>query len=134
MWSVKGFSDDDAKIFTLWFNSTLSLLQMLVHRTETRGAWMKLHEYQIRGSVMLNPKTLTPEEKQDMLNIFDRVKKQEFPSILEQLRTKFPPRVEIDKAILSILGFSDNEINCILEYLYPALANEIEQLKTLMQG
>jgi len=26
------------------------------------------------------------------------------------------------------------EINRVLDYLYPALANEIKQLKTLMQG
>jgi hypothetical protein len=33
-----------------------------------------------------------------------------------------------------LLGFGDDEINGILDYLYPALANEIQQLKTLMQG
>jgi hypothetical protein len=42
--------------------------------------------------------------------------------------------VEIDRTVLGVLGFSDDEINRILDYLYPALANEIEQLKTLMQG
>jgi len=42
--------------------------------------------------------------------------------------------MKIDKAILKILGFSDNEINDILDFLYPALANEIEQLKALMKG
>jgi len=31
-----------------------------------------------------------------------------------------------------VLGFGDDEINHILDYLYPALAKEIEQLKTLM--
>jgi hypothetical protein len=33
-----------------------------------------------------------------------------------------------------MLGFGDDEINRILDYLYPVLANEIQQLKTLMQG
>jgi len=42
--------------------------------------------------------------------------------------------VAIDKAVLGVLGFGDDEINRILDYLYPALANEIQQLKTLMQG
>jgi len=36
--------------------------------------------------------------------------------------------------MLRVLGFSDVEINRILNYLYSALANEIQQLKTLMQG
>ena len=35
---------------------------------------------------------------------------------------------------LRIIDFSDDEINQLLDYLYPALANEIEQLRTLMQG
>jgi hypothetical protein len=33
-----------------------------------------------------------------------------------------------------VLGFGDDEINSILDYLYPVLASEIQQLKTLMQG
>jgi hypothetical protein len=33
-----------------------------------------------------------------------------------------------------MLDFGDDEINHILNHLYPALANEIQQLKTLMQG
>ncbi|MGQ9625263.1 MAG: HsdM family class I SAM-dependent methyltransferase, partial [Candidatus Bathycorpusculaceae bacterium] len=38
MWSVKGIPKDEAKIITLWFNSTLNLLSALTRRTETRGA------------------------------------------------------------------------------------------------
>jgi hypothetical protein len=37
-------------------------------------------------------------------------------------------------AQLRIIGFSDDEINQLLDHLYPAPANEIEQLKTLMEG
>jgi len=48
MWSHKGVSDDEAKFLVLWFNSVLNLLSILVHRTETRGAWMKLHEYMLK--------------------------------------------------------------------------------------
>ena len=39
-----------------------------------------------------------------------------------------------DSRGLQVLGFGDDEINRILDYLHPALANEIQQLKTLMQG
>jgi len=69
-----------------------------------------------------------------LFEAFDEVKYTDFPSILEQLKTKFPARLTIDKAILRVLGFGDDEINRLLDYLYPALANEIQQLKTLMQG
>jgi len=36
--------------------------------------------------------------------------------------------------MLGVLGFGVGEVNRLLDYLYPALANEIQQLKTLMQG
>jgi len=32
------------------------------------------------------------------------------------------------------LGFGVDEVNHIFDWLYPALANEDQQLKTLMQG
>jgi hypothetical protein len=134
MWDVAGFDVDNAKIMTLWFNSSINVLQMLINRTETRGAWMKLHQYQIRDSMMPNLKALTSEERKNLISLFDKLKKQEFPSILEQLKNRFPLREEIDKAVLKVLGFGDDEIERLLDYLYPALTNEIEQLKTLMEG
>jgi hypothetical protein len=33
-----------------------------------------------------------------------------------------------------VLGFGDDEFERLLDYLYPALAKEIEQLKILMEG
>lgn len=36
--------------------------------------------------------------------------------------------------VLKVLGFGDDEISRVLDSLYPALAKEIGQLKTLMQG
>jgi hypothetical protein len=53
---------------------------------------------------------------------------------LKQLKDRFPTKVAIDKTVLGAPGFGDDEINYILNYLYPTLANEIQQLKTLMQG
>jgi len=134
MWSIQGLSNDEAKILGLWLNGTLNLLALLIQRTETRGAWMKLHEYTLEESLILNPEMLTDEDIMILLDVYDRVKDESFPSILEQLKTRFPLRVEIDKALLRVLGFGDDEISRILDYLYPALANEIEQLKRLMEG
>jgi len=134
MWDISGFNKEDSKIVTVWLNSTVNILQMLINRTETRGAWMKLHQYQIRNSLIPNLKTLTPEERKNLLILFRKMKKLEFPSILNQLKDRHPLRVETDRTVLKLLGFNDDEIDRILDFLYPALANEIEQLKTLMAG
>jgi len=127
-------SKDDAKILSLWFNSTLNLLAMLIHRTETRGAWMKLHEYAMNKMQLLDPKKLKKHERNRLLQYFETVKNVSFPSILEQMKTKFSPRKELDIMILQMMGYSDDEITQLLDSLYPTLANEIEKLKTLMAG
>ena len=58
----------------------------------------------------------------------------DFPSILEQLKSQNSSRRKLDTILLQILGYSDKEISELLSYLYPALANEIVKLKTLMEG
>jgi hypothetical protein len=133
MWSIKA-PPEDAKFLSLWLNSTLSILQVLRDRKETEGAFMQIDKYTLNDLMILNPKSLPDEEKQHLSELFEKVRNQEFPNILHQLKNKFPLRVEVDRAVLRVLGFGDDEINRILDYLYPALANEIEQLKTLMQG
>ena len=134
MWSVKGIEREDAKILALWFNSTLNLLHLLVHRTETRGAWMKIHEYMLKETYVPNLGKMSKKERASLLQIFDKVRNVSFPSIVEQLKNRFWARENIDKTFLKILGFNDKETKEILDFLYPALANEIKQLKALMKG
>jgi len=95
---------------------------------------MKLHEYAMNEMQLLDPKKLKKYERNRLLQRFETIKNVSFPNILEQLKGKFPPRVEMDKAVFRVLGFGDDEIDRILDYLYPALANEIEKLKKLMAG
>lgn len=134
LWSLKEANEDEAKILTLWFNSTPNLLQVYIQRTETRGAWMEINDGMINDFLILNIDSLSKNERKSLLDMFERMKDLKLPSILEQLRTKFVPRKEIDMMLLQFLGYSDKEALQLLDYLYPALANEIEKLKTLMEG
>ena len=134
MWSIKATNEEHAKLLTLWLNSTPHLLSMLLYRTETRGAWMVIHSYAMGTYLILNPEKLTEDERKILLDTFEKIQDVSFPCVLEQLRGRFWARVEIDRAILKVLGFNEQETNQILDYLYPALTKEIEQLKTLMQG
>jgi len=133
-WCIKGISELDGKILALWFNSTINLLQVFLERMETRGAFMNFDKYALQGCLILNSQVMLDADKKMLSEIFEEVKHEAFPSLLNQLTNKFPARVKIDKAFLKVLGFGDDETNRILDYLYPALANEIQQLKTLMQG
>ncbi len=134
MYCFKDISESNAKILTLWFNSTLNVLQLFLDRTETRGAFIGFSKYALLDTYVLNPLELNKEQKDSFLHLYDKIKETEFPSLLEQLKEKFPARVEIDKLVLWILGFSEKDTHQLIDNLYPALANEIEQLKTLMAG
>jgi len=95
---------------------------------------MQLHKYVMNDLLVLHPSKLTNSQRELILETFETVKNIEFPSFLRQLKDGFPSRIDIDRTILKTLGFADDEIDEILNSLYPALAREIEQLKTLMAG
>lgn len=130
-WCVSGITGDEAKLVTLWLNSTFALLQLIVKRKETRGAWMKVEKYILEGVKIPNISTLSAEEKQIMLKAFDEVKDVKPPSVLEQLKTRFWARVLIDKAWLQVLGYKE-DADALINKLYDQLVNEIELLKKLM--
>jgi type I restriction-modification system DNA methylase subunit len=132
--NIKGLDDENAKIISLWFNSSINALQLYLKRIETRGAWMRLDKYVIEKLLVLNPNLLTKQERKMLFSVFEDIRSEPFPSFLEQLKTRYSPRVKLDKVILAILGFDEKAAEQIIEELYPALANEIEQLKTLMAG
>jgi len=133
-WCIKGLSEENRKLLTLWFNSTFNLLQVFLERMETRGAFMNYDKYVLESSLLIDTETLSSQSRKFLIDTFDEIKDEKFPSLLEQLRNKYPTRIKIDKAILKALGFDEEKAREILDYLYPALAREIEKLKTLMEG
>ena len=133
-WDLQRLPEEDAKIFCVWLNSTLNILQIFLNRIETRGAWTNLHEYALVDLLVLDPKKLTHEQRRTLLDTFKEVKDSQFPSLLKQLHENFEARRKIDAAVMRILGISDKEVKETLDYLYPALADEIERLKALMAG
>jgi len=134
LWSLKGVDEEEAMILSLWFNSTLNLLQVYLHRIETEGAWMEINDGMLNDFLLLDIGSLNKKEKKRLLSLFEKIGKIEAPSILDQLKTKFAPRKETDTTLLQLLGYSSKEADQLLDYLYPALADEIEKLKTLMEG
>jgi hypothetical protein len=134
LWSLKGIDGEEAKILSLWFNCTPNLLQVYLKRMETGGTWMEINDSMINEFLLLNIDSLDRSDKRHLLDLFERIKNKEFPSILDQLNGRFPPRKEIDAMLLQFMGYSITEADQLLDYLYPALAEEVEKLKTLLEG
>lgn len=133
MWSLN-LPDDEAKMLTLWFNSSLNLLQCLQLRKETRGAFVQLDQYALSDSVVLNPKSLSPKDRRELVSLFDRVSKASLPSLLEQLRTDHRVRAEIDEVILRLLGIPETKVSSTSRQLHSELLDEINALKEIMEG
>ena len=133
MWSLN-LPDDEAKMLTLWFNSSLNLLQCLQLRKETRGAFVQLDQYALSDSIVLNPKSLSPKDRRELVLLFDRVSKASLPSLLEQLRTNHPVRAEIDEVVLRLLGIPETKVSSTSKQLHSELLDEINALKEIMEG
>lgn len=131
-WAVQGLSDDDAKILALWFNSTVNIAQILSRRAETEGAFMGLDQYILQRFLVLNPSKLNPEQKNQLIRVFEQHAKTKLPSIIEQLKTKHPVRRAIDLAILDILEIKGNHEE-LLDSAYASISKTIDTLATLMK-
>ena len=129
-WAIKVKHKDDAKLLCLWFNSTLNLIQLLYNRKETRGAFIQLDEYVLNENLVPTLEALR-SNKEELLRIFNEVRRTDFPSLLQQLETHFDPRMVIDRGILKALGAKKAHE---LPKVYDALAEEIQLLKQMMVG
>lgn len=133
-WLMRGLRMESSKILSLWFNSTPNIVQMFLTRTETRGAWMKTDIKSLKENYVLDTRTLTKEEVNGLLEVFDSVANCSFPSIFEQFKTCNPTRKKIDEAVLKTVGFKEKEIDEMLARIYPSMSDEIDKLKVLMEG
>ena len=122
-------NNKDAIMLSLDLNSIHYLTQFFINKGETTGQFsiIRSDEFALIDIIDLNK--LSTKEKESLLNLFEKLKDVEFPSIIEQLENRFWARVELDKTILKILGFSDGEINEWLPKVYDTLVSELKAMK-----
>lgn len=129
-WSVR-VSKNLSKLLCLWFNSTLSIAQVLLHRTETEGAWCELTKESLNVIYVPNMDNFEKKEK-EISRIFDKYKKVEWIPLIEQYSRKFQPRISIDSELLQFLGFSQAEIKKLLTKTYRVIGEELSVMKASM--
>jgi len=131
MWSIKGLSNEEAKLQALWFNSTINLLQVYLLRT--LDTWMKIHDYTLNEFVSINTGKLTQKERKELLRLFDQFGNTELPSILTQLKQRHDLRMRLDMAFLKIFGYNETDARRLLDQIYAILSEEIIRLKIFMK-
>ncbi|MGC8893821.1 MAG: hypothetical protein ACP5QG_03125 [candidate division WOR-3 bacterium] len=96
-WPVKFKNPDDAKIISLWLNSTPGILLYVGHRLETQGPWVCFKKATLKSMPVLNPNGLSPRQKEILLDAYEELSREPllpFPQIAQD-----PTRKRIDKAL-----------------------------------
>ena len=133
LWTIAIEEVETAKILALWFNSSIFLLNLIISkRKETRGSFSQTDKYKIIEFPIIDIDNLTDDEKNSLLNIFEQLRDIQFPSFLEQLNGKDPNRILLDKEILRILGYNDNELDEIIISIHKVLIAKCEECKYVM--
>jgi hypothetical protein len=123
---VPNVTKEQAKILCLFYNSIFNIVQVLVHREATTGNYGTIRETDLLQFKLLDYKNLSDEEKKLLLDTFKKIRKVKFPSVVEQIENRFPARVEMDMAILQVIGYQKNYINKLLPELYETVLTELK--------
>lgn len=133
LWTIGLENDEVARILALWFNSTPALIELIfVRRKETRGSYSQIDKYKLIDFPVLNHSLLEDETRSNLLDIFQKVSRQELPSLYQQIASQNEVRMQIDTAILKAIGFPEGEIQAILPKLYSVLKLKFDELRYVM--
>jgi len=122
-------TEDESKIITLYMNSIMLLSQFLINTSRLGGPYVRLKKEDWKKIKIIDLKELALQDIELLLNLFKRLRKIEFPSIIDQLENRFTARVELDSTLLKIFGFSEKEINEWLPRIYDSIATELKAMK-----
>lgn len=121
-------NQEEAKYQMLFLNSVLGLMNVVLFREQTTEGFTDIMESDLNSFNVFNFQLLLDDDKTILNNLFDDLKGVRFPSIVEQLETKHPARIKLDRAILGVLGLSSTELDWWLPKLYDSLAKELKSV------
>lgn len=124
---IPKITKQNAKILCLFFNSIVNIIQMLTNREATTGGYGTIRETDLLEFKIIDYENLSIDDKEFLLGVFDNLKNVKFPSIVEQIENRFDGRIELDKAILQVLGYKKGEINKLLPMLYEVVIKELKE-------
>jgi len=126
---AESYSKEELKILNLYLNSVLTIIQIFLYKSETLGGgYFELMKSDWNRFKVIDINKLNRDEKYILLELFEKLSKVEIPPIIEQFENRFWARIELDRTILKILGFSNKEIDEWLPEIYDII---VEELKTI---
>jgi hypothetical protein len=134
MWVIKNLPPHEAMILALWFNSSANILQLLLNRVETSGAWMQLHEYVLKDLLVLDPRRMSKKQTELLVETYNHMKTIAFPSLSEQFHSHFRARLVLDDAILSCLDLDKTKAVSVARQVRLAVMREFRNLSRIDTG
>ena len=89
-------------------------------RTTTEG-FTDIRDGEISCFITIDSKKLPEKDLKRLNELFEELRVVEFPSIVEQLEKRHWARLKLDETVLSVMGFSREEINEWLPKVYDVL-------------
>lgn len=131
--TVKGLDEEEAKLIAAWYDSSFNILQILLERVETRGAFLEVPVFVSEELSVIDPSKIERTARKKILDVFDEIGENPQESILTQLKESKAWRTKLDMAIAEGLGISSLLDEEGIVDLQLRIANEIDILKKLMQ-
>jgi hypothetical protein len=114
-------------------NSTIALLQLIGKSTITQGAWVKLEEFTTEQVILPDCSVLTVQQKNKIEEIWRNFSKEILPSLMEQLNQSTPARLQLDIALLELLGTSNKESEQLARTMEKGVLKAIQMLRATMK-
>ena len=124
--------DDEAKIITLWFYCSINIVQ--IFRVRVEDVWIDIHKWILKDMFILNPKKLDAKDKKILLKLFEEIKNISFINLYSQYTDNFEVRKRLDKTLLTILGYREEEIEEILKKLYDYILTQFSYIIDVMES
>lgn len=99
-------AEDTERIIALWLNSSLGILSLMAARVDTRGPWVKMKKPILYQLKVLNPYSLSHEQRQNLLEAYNDLSKQDLRKLPEVHTDEV--RSQIDSAFMSALGIAED--------------------------
>jgi len=119
------------KMLAIYFNSTLTLLQILAFIAETRGAWVRLGHSQTWFHIHVPFFQDDYHKKEKFLKFFDKISKSDVKPFYQRIKEHDPIQRAIDELSLEALRLESWKDR--LDEIYDAVAEELRVMHTILE-
>jgi len=127
-WSIRTVSWEAAKILCLWFNSIFAITHLYDKRITGIGTYVGWLKSDLLAIPVPKISDLAPSTRKRLIELFDRLGRQSFPSLFTQLRGHEVRRLELDRGVAGCLDISDSSASRIGE-MYDSMVRKLTVMR-----